>query len=299
MKNTILKVVLIALCFCNVNTFAQGCSDAGFCSIGNAFKDHDEAKKNSLDLGLVYGIAEEDVTVYSQYVTYTRSVNENFGISLKLTASTANGNFGTISNLGDAFVTGNYKFKSSSEDKKWAVLFGFKAPFNTANKKINGFPIPMDYQSSLGTFDLIAGTNYTVKKWDFNVAFQIPIINANKNSFQGNSVFKTTNLFERKADVLFRTTYTLKSNSEKFTFKPNALFIFHTAEDSFENNFGKRENIKGSSGLTINANVIINYKINGNSSIETSLASPLLVREERPDGLTRKFTLGLNYKLDF
>ena len=161
----------------------------------------------------------------------------------------------------------------------------------------------MVYQSSLGTFDLILGTNYNYKKWDFNAAVQIPVVNINKNSFikefSGTDLFETTNLFERKSDGLLRATYSHKTKNGKFIFKPNVLFLYHLGEDTYQDTFGNRKSINGSSGVTINGNFIANYKLNASSNLETSLASPFVVREERPDGLTRKFTLGLSYKYNF
>lgn len=120
---------------------------------------------------------------------------------------------------------------------------GFKFPFTTANAKINNVSLPLDYQASLGTFDLIAGVGLNYKKWFFNTAVQITVFNNNKNSYFEEyslaSDFNSTNLFERKPDVLFRTTYTINTN-KKFTFKPNLLFIYHLGEDSYENIFGNR-----------------------------------------------------------
>jgi hypothetical protein len=308
MKTKNLKFLLLLL-FISINftnSFAQGCSDAGFCSVGNGFNGHEVSMKNSVDIGLVYGIAEEGVTVFSQYLTYTRDVTDKFAISAKLTSAIANGDFGTRGNLGDVFLTGNYKFKSKFSElegaKTWSLLFGVKIPLTNSNDKINNVSLPMAYQASLGTFDFIGGVNLTYKKWDFNTAVQIPLSN-NKNSYISNPFvtdkFATTNLFERKSDVLFRTTYRLKTTNEKFTFKPNLLFIYHLGEDSFENIFGQRETIENSDGLTINGNLIVSYKLNKNSYLETSIATPFVVRKERPDGLTRAITLGLSYKVNF
>jgi hypothetical protein len=141
------------------------------------------------------------------------------------------------------------------------------------------------------------------KRWDFNAALQIPVVNLNKNSYfseySGTDDFPSTNLFERKPDALVRATYSIKTPNKKFAFKPNILFIYHLGEDSFENILGKREAIVGSDGLTVNGNLITNYTINSQNSIELSLASPFVVREIRPDGLTRSFVLGLQYKLTF
>ena len=284
------------------NSFAQGCSDAGICSIGNGFQTTDKELKNGIEIGSIFGTGEADVTYISPYITYTRTINERFSLSSKITYSVASGSFGKRGAFGDAYLIGNYNWKPKT-NKQWSSLVGFKIPFTSSNLKINEFSLPLDYQSSLGTFDLIAGLNLNYKKWDFNIAVQIPVFNNNKNSyfreFSNTDDFPSTNLFERKSDALFRTTYTFQTSNKKFTFKPNVLFIYHIGEDSFENAFGQRETIKNSDGLTINGNIIGAYAINAKNSIELSLATPFVVREVRPDGLTREFTAGIIYKVSF
>ena len=281
---------------------AQGCSDAGICSVGNSFIAIDSVAKNRIEVGTIYGIGEADVTYFSTYITYTRNLNSKIALSGKVTYSQAHGSFGTRGQFGDAYLIGNYKFKAQNQTQ-WSAIVGLKFPFTKSNLKINDYPLPLDYQASLGTFDLILGTNYTYNHWDFNIGLQLPIYNINKNSYfkeySGTDDFPSTNLFERKPDALFRTTYTIKTNNKKFTFKPNVLFLYHLGEDSYENIFSQRENIKGSDGLTINGNLISSYPINANSSLELSLATPFVVRDIRPDGLTRAFTAGIIYKVSF
>jgi hypothetical protein len=282
--------------------FSQGCSDAGICSVGHAFDPTEKVLKNSVEVATIFGAGESDVTYFSPYLAYTRRINDQLSLSSKVTFSSASGSFGTRANFGDAYLIGNYLFKEK-ENKRWSVLLGAKFPFTSANSKINNYSLPLDYQSSLGTFDLFLGSNLKYKKWDFNAAVQIPIFNNNKNSYfkeyAPTNDFPSTNLFERKSDALFRTTYTIQTTNKKFTFKPNVLFIYHLGKDSYETIFGKRESIVGSEGLTINGNLITTYNINEQNSIELSLASPFLVRDIRPDGLTRSFVLGLQYKIQF
>lgn len=280
----------------------QGCSDAGICSVGNGFVTNDSIAKNQIEFGTIYGIGEADVTYLSPYVAYTRNFNSQLSLSAKFTYSVADGSFGTRGQFGDAFLIGNYKFKPHNKTQ-WSTLVGLKFPFTRSNLKINDYALPLDYQASLGTFDLILGTNYTFKQWDFNVGLQLPVFNINSNSYfaeySGTDDFPSTNLFERKPDALFRSTYTYQTASKKFTFKPNVLFLYHLGEDSFENIFGQRETIKGSDGLTINGNLISSYQFNSKNSIELSVATPFVVREIRPDGLTRAFTVGIIYKVSF
>lgn len=295
-------LLLLALIFVTTFSFAQGCSDAGICSIGNSFESTEKEFKNNIEISAIFGSGEADVTYFSPYISYGRKVNERFSWSTKVTFSAANGSFGTRAAFGDAYLVGNYSFKAKNK-KQWSFLVGSKIPFTASNLKINGFSLPLDYQSSLGTFDLFLGTNFKYKKWDFNTAIQIPVFNNNKNSYfaeySGTDDFPTTNLFERKSDALFRATYTLNTKNQKFTFKPNVLFIYHLGEDSFENIFGQRESYVGSKGFTINGNLITSYHINNQKSIELSLATPFVVRDIRPDGLTRGFVAAIQYKILF
>jgi hypothetical protein len=70
-------------------------------------------------------------------------------------------------------------------------------------------------------------------------------------------------------------------------------------QDSYETIFGQRETISGSDGLTINGNLISAYSFNKKNSLELSLATPFVVRDIRPDGLTRSFVASLIYKIAF
>ncbi|RKS03552.1 hypothetical protein [Flavobacterium sp. 102] len=297
------KIIFIGLLLIigSSTVLAQGCSDAGVCSIGNSF-DKENTSKNLIETGSIYGVGEADVTYLSSYVTYSRTFSEKWALSAKFTYSIADGSFGQRGQFGDAYLISNYKW-AEKDKKQWSILTGFKFPFTTSNAKINGYSLPLDYQASLGTFDLILATNYKLSQWDFNLGFQIPVFNNNKNSYfaeySGTDDFPSTNLFERKSDALFRTTYTYQTLNKKFTFKPNVLFLYHLGEDSYENIFSQREIIEGSDGLTINGNLITSYSLNAKSSLELSLATPFVVRDIRPDGLTRAFTAGLIYKVSF
>jgi len=296
------KIIVISLLsFLVQGAFGQGCSDAGICSIGNGFKNAND-HKNTLEVATIFGAGEADVTYFSPYISYTRKVSERFSWSSKVTFSSATGSFGTRASFGDAYLIGNYRFREK-KNRQWSITSGWKIPFTTANLKINGNSLPLDYQASLGTFDWLLSTNLKYNKWDFNTAIQVPVFNNNKNSyfkeFSGTDDFPSTNLFERRADALFRTTYTLQTASKKWIFKPNILFIYHLGEDTFENRFGIREKISGSDGLTINGNLISSYALTPNSVLEVSVATPFVVRDVRPDGLTRSFVFALQYNISF
>lgn len=297
------KILLIFGLILSVHQMSsQGCSDAGICSINHGFQKEELHYRNKLEFAAIYSLGEADVVYFSPYLSYSKRFNERFSFTSKITFSTANGSFGTRSQFGDAFVIGNYTFKEKSK-KQWSILTGFKFPFTASNLKINGYSLPLDYQSSLGTIDLFLGANLNYNEWDFNAAVQLPIVNLNKNSYfkeyGGTDDFPSTNLFERKPDALFRATYSINTISKKFTIKPNILLIYHLGEDRFETIFGQRERIKGSDGLTINGNLVTAYALTKQSKLELSFAAPFVVRDVRPDGLTRSLVLGLQYQYSF
>lgn len=299
MKRKVLIIVWLLL----INfAYSQGCSDAGICTINKGFQQGEITFKNDLEISAIYSLGEADLVYVSPYVSYTKRFNERYSFTAKVTFSTATGSFGTRSQFGDAFLVGNYVFKEKN-NRQWSALLGFKFPFTASNLKINGYSLPLDYQSSLGTIDVFVGTNYRYKKWNFNLALQLPVINLNKNSYfseyAGSDDFPSTNLFQRQPDALIRTTYMIQTLNKRISFKPNLLFIYHLGEDSFENIFGQREHIKGSDGLTINGNLLTSYTLTGQSRIELSLAAPFVVRTIRPDGLTRSFVAGLQYQYSF
>lgn len=297
MKKALFLLLLVSFS----KSIAQGCSDAGICTINHGFNSDVNQYKNTIEFASIYSTGEADLQYLAHFISYTKKFNDRFAFTSKITFLTANGSFGTRSQFGDAFLIGNYSLNEKNK-KYWSFLTGFKFPFTASNLKINGYSLPLDYQSSLGTIDLFLGSNLNYRKWEFNVALQIPIINLNKNSYfkeySGTDDFLSTNLFERKPDALVRGTYSIKIY-EKITLKPNILFIYHLGEDTYENIFGERETINGSDGLTLNGNLITNYKLNNKSSLELSLATPFIVRETRPDGLTRGLVAGLQYQYSF
>ena len=157
----------------------------------------------------------------------------------------------------------------------------------------------MDFQPSLGTFDLILGISKRVDKFNFILGYQQPLTqNDNEYFAPVNSRFSSTNNFKRAGDLLFRAVYNYNI-SERFSFSPSLLPIYHVTEDKYTDMFNTEQNIDGSSGLTLNANLYFNYKLNQTQSLEFSLGGPLLVRDVRPDGLTRGFVANLEYKFLF
>ncbi|MGI8892384.1 MAG: hypothetical protein ACR2GN_02880 [Bacteroidia bacterium] len=299
------KSVLLALLgiFSFLYSTGQGCSDAGFCTI-NTFKPNSEdsipSLKNHLKTGINYGAADHNISVLGAYIEYKRQLNNFLTTDLKLTSASHKGNNITTFNLSDIFFNLNY-----IPVEKLRFTIGLKVPLSDGNDKKNDLPLPMDYQSSLGTFDLIAGIGYKINRLDLVAAIQQPLTQ-NKNEFFADiyahddlfSSFQSTNNYKRSSDVLIRISYPF-SFGDNFKIIAGLLPIYHLNNDKYTDLTGTEREIKGSHGLTLNGNIYFNYFINRNNSLQLSFGAPLIVRDQRPDGLTRSYVVNLEYIFGF
>jgi len=303
---TKLKCILISLTTLAIlanYSFGQGCSDAGFCTI-NSFKpesgDNTGVYKNQFKIGAFFGGADNAIFVYGNYAEYNRQLNENIGVDIKWTTLAQNGNGLSVFGLADVFLNANYR-----ANEKLKFTLGTKIPMSNANKSINNLPLPMDYQASLGTFDFIFGLGYEINKLQIVAAIQQPLTqNDNRffaSSYQAGSklaVFQSTHLFRRSGDVLLRVSYPI-SLSEKMKLTPGLLPIYHIANDKYADELNNEKEIVGSQGLTLNGNIYLDYEINNRNTIQINVGVPFVVRESRPDGLTRSFIANAEYRILF
>ncbi|MFP4544334.1 MAG: hypothetical protein ACOC2K_03010 [Bacteroidota bacterium] len=293
--------LIILVCLLPFESKAQGCSDAGACSIGDIgmSESSNNADLNTIQLGLNYGLGMENTAVSGISLSYSRLINDNFRPGIKVNYSYTNGDLGTNSGFGDIFINLDYFFIREN-DNQLSATAAFKAPLSDASASDDGSPLPMVYQTSLGTYDLIAGMSYSTGGWTFNLAWQQPVGNDNRNMFfpSQDSLFPATNSFERKADVLLRISREFDI-SPKLKLRPGVLPIYHIANDEYTDMDGEVKEIDGSEGLTLNANIFVEYTLGVSSSLIFSAGSPIIARETIPDGLLRNFAAGVNYIYNF
>ena len=108
----------------------------------------------------------------------------------------------------------------------------------------------------------------------------------------------STRLFNRSGDVLLRVSYAFQLDS-KLQLTPAILPIYHFANDEYTNDAGRQVVIEGSQGVTLNANLFLDYAINDMHALQLNAGAPLLIRDTRPDGLTRTYIAALEYKFRF
>ena len=307
-KIIVIAVVLLAL---SVNARSQGCSDAGVCTI-HSFKNNtgkfEENNKNNNEVvvGFAFGKGERSTSNYTSYVEYTRSLSDKTSVTGKISFSAISGELANTNGLGDLFLSLNHTFDIK---KKWqkSLVIGLKIPFDQADIVEKGIHLPMPYQTSLGTTDLVVGLSYIRKSFGATLALQQPLKKMNGNRFLPidypaeplAAKYLPTNLFERKGDAFLRFSYNFDLNNSRFSLRPSLLGIYHLGNDSYQDMNKMRIEIEKSSGPTLNANVFVGYKLASNSALELSVGAPFVVRTNRPDGLTRSFVASVEYKFNF
>ena len=291
-----------------VSTHAQGCSDAGFCTIGNLAQESTDSLNKSAEFTLLLpiGVGDEEVVVFSPALQFEKNLSSRFSMQIKITANHASGDLGTINGPGDLFLSATYLLKKSSP---WHYSFtlGTKLPLNSGNLKTDGKGLPMQYQSSLGTVDLIVGIGVSNEHWQFAARWQHPLSGANKNTFlpalwenARADNYPPTYAFHRRGDVLLRAAYKDKATT-RLSLNLGLLGIYHLDEDTYVDSHHNDVPIRldGSEGLTLNATLAAEWMVDEKFSIGFSSGVPLLFRELRPDGLTRKFVFSPEIRCKF
>jgi len=300
---------LLSVLFIVGKSNGQGCSDAGFCtlhSIKNNTKNAAEVdKKNELAFGFNFGKGERYTSIYNLEVEYTRTITKRTSVNGKLGYSAISGELANTNGLTDLFLSVNHSFDIKSKWQK-SFLVGLKLPFDKSDIVKDGIHLPMPYQTSLGTTDLVLGLNFIRNSFGATVALQQPLKSINGNKFRPEDYpsvplanrYLPSDEFSRKGDVLLRFSYNFDF-TKRFSIRPSLLSIYHEANDTYLTANKMRTEIANSAGLTINGNVFADYKLKNGSSFELSLGTPFVIRTNRPDGLTRSFVAAVEYRIEF
>lgn len=294
------RLLLSFICFLIINTsFGQGCSDAGACSIESInFNESSNQKESKVNLNLeqTFGLGEKFVFISQTTAGIQYKATKTSIIELRVPFIFTSGNLGHTSGVGDLILSINQQIASNSHGRLNLILAS-RLKSNNANKSFNDKPLPMAYQTSLGTYDLILGSLLSIPKWDFYFAWQRSF-GRNDNeylvtdiSIPDNQQYYESNQLKRGDDIYLRGRrfFDLKNDNRILV---NSLFIYRIQKDEIVKN---DENIilDGSNGLTINLAFTYSKKLKNHRKIDFSLAFPIVDKDYRADGLTRNVVLGL------
>ena len=306
------SLIFLLLIIANIKVRSQGCSDAGFCTMGslNYEEENDSLKLNSAKVIFSYGIGEQGTTIIQTIPEVNFSLVKNNTIQLRLPYLFINGNLGSNEGIGDWAFSITQTFVKK-EKIKLNVTVGIKIASNHSDDLIGTvvtnelLPLPMPYQTSLGTNDLVLGTSLEYKRWYFGIGYQHVLANNNKNGFlrikwsdyADSQKYFESNLLDRSDDALLRVERIF--NIKKFSCTAGLIGIYRIQEDKISNFQNEEIDVNGSDGLTLNLTGSTQYNFSQNFGLNFSFGMPLKVREVRPDGLTRKIVLNTSLSYIF
>jgi hypothetical protein len=311
------SIFLVACCIIlSYNTGqAQGCSDAGFCTMGAMKPDQPYSRRiniklRSMELTYYRGKTTLTPVVYSTTADFNFSLNSKNSFQVKVPYQWVHGRLANTTGAGDLSLCFTRNLKT---EDLYSINFslGSKIPVNHANKASNeGLPLPMYYQTSLGTWDAISGISVISRKWLFATGFQVPFKQSNQNEFlwgkwksTPDSLYVThygrSNSLRRGVDIMVRAERNFRF--ARFNATIGLLPIFRISSDGFVNAQGTRINPAGSTGMAVSALISVGYSFNARTGIKFLAGKKIriLERTENLDGLTRLNVATLTYFYKF
>ena len=306
----IVSLVFLSISICHFG-YSQGCSDAGFCTMGAMKPDQPYNRKIKVKL------LSMEVSFYRGTTTLTPIVNVatadlNFSLNrkntfqVKLPYQFVDGQLASTSSVGDISLcfTRNI-FSSDKFDLNLSV--GGKIPTNSSDKSTRGLPLPMYYQTSLGTYDFITGLSLINRKWLFATGIQIPL-NQNDNQFVWSAWdgdkekvyvdrYTQAKNLKRGIDVMLRIERNFRLS--RFNLSIGLLPIYRITSDKITNGQGVRtssdKNGNEGNGLALSVIGTLGYNFNVKSGVRLLVGHKIIQREFSPDGLTRELVSSITY----
>jgi len=297
--------------------YGQGCSDAGFCTMGAMKPDQAYSKKinfklRALEISQYRGKTTLSPVVYVSNIDFAFSLNNKTSFQVKLPYQAVNGDLGNTSGIGDISISATRNVFSSEKFDINATI-GAKIPTNDSDLKKEddefgnrGSQYPMYYQISLGSYDVIAGISLISHKWLFAAGYQ-NALTANNNQFQWDEWGEYPNQdYILKHDIAFKlkrgTDIMLRAERNwrfsNYNFSLGALPIYRITKDQINVN-GTYEKVDKTTGLALTALFSAGYNFNVKSSIKFIFGLKITDRDVNPDQLTRTDVQSIAYVYRF
>ena len=306
-------LILFCLTAWSVTGWGQGCSDAGFCTMGAMKPDQPFSKRiqlrlRSMDFSYYHGKTTLTPVVSSVTADLNFSLNSRNGFQVKLPYQWVEGKLGRTEGAGDLSLCFTRLLRSGDV---WNLngSLGAKLPTNDSDKtNAEGLPLPMYYQTSLGTYDGILGLSAISRKWLFATGVQVPF-NGNGNQFlwgKWNSRPELTDYvrkydraleLERGIDVMVRGERNFRFS--RFNASIGLLPIWRIRRDVFTNPTGDRITTNGTTGMALSAIATMGYNFNVRSAVRVLYGRKVTQRDLNPDGLTRQAVLTVTYSYKY
>jgi len=287
-------------------SFAQGCSDAGFCTMG-AMRPNQEFGKtlsffpNSFQATWSVEQPIPEMLVNSIETELIWAVSPKSYLQFKLPYVFIQGNLGSVSGVGDISLSYTRVIKLSLQNSVGFTI-GTKIPTGSTNLQVENRPLHMFYQTGLGTYDLVLGASWLNRDWLFSAALQHPF-NANQNQFEQsllsneeNVGYTTSRGYFRGTDLMFRVERSFRFS--RFSLHTGVLPIYRINNDRVQNEENIWEEVEGSNGFTVSWVSGFNYNLNAKTSFRLLYMQRLKRREAHP-GQSKEYLFSMTLATKF
>lgn len=314
---------------------SQGCSDPGICTTGGLnsantqdsvsaidftqasieqlLSAHIAAERYRFGLEFAYMKGKMGTVLYNTIVRGDFRLRDKMALSFKLPYAYHVGDLGTVSAFGDLTLSLRNEI-FSGRNRTLGFTLGVIIPTNNSNLMADGQLLPMDYQTSLGTFNALAGLSLKTKYVSLVLGYQQSFgQNGNEFAVENLTLDPTLPEYVEHNDIrqLYMTSRHIKRSGDLimrleggYAFNKFALFggilpIYRVKPSEVTLLSGEKVKVEGSDGLTINVTGGISYSFENNLSVTINCGTPLVQRKAMPDGLARDLVaiVGFSYKI--
>ncbi|WP_462248216.1 hypothetical protein [Ekhidna sp.] len=316
MKNFIAVMLFLSI---TLSAYSQGCSDAGFCTMGAMKPDQNYSKRiaiklRSIEFNYYRGTSLVTPIIYAATIDFNLGINDYSSFQIKLPYQWVEGSLGETAGMGDISLSYTRLLKATP---KWNIngTLGAKIPSNDGNTTVNNeftgnvdAPIHMYYQQSLGSYDAIAGVSAISSKWLIAAGIQVALTRNNNQFVWGNFPDYPFQDYVRKynigrellrgIDVMLRVERNWRFTN--FNFSLGALPIYRiTKDEGIPPGSNERTKLPNTTGLALAVLGSFGYHFDVNNSVKLIQGIKLVDRDFNPDGLTRDEVLSISYVYKF
>lgn len=324
MKN-LAAITLCASMFLSYHSWSQGCSDAGFCTMGAMRPDQAYSKKinfklRSVEISQYRGTTTLTPLVYVANLDVSIGITPKTGFQVKLPYQWTTGNFGQAAGMGDISVSLTRNL-GRIKNFDFNATVGMKIPSNGADLKSqgrrrplsDGLVLPMYYQVSLGSWDIVAGASLINENWLIAVGYQ-NALTANNNTFKWSDwdppvypsegyirAYPRATKLKRGSDIMLRIERNFRF--ARYNLNVGLLPIYRITKDQIiEDAMAESDvyvKVEKTTGLALSALAGFGYHLNVNNTIKFTYGRKITQREINPDGLTRHDVMIIAYLYRF
>lgn len=307
-----LTKLFLTLLFGIFSQFAhsQGCSDAGFCTMGAMKPDQPFRKKinirlRSVEVSQYVGRTPFGGTILSYTADLNVGITNRLTAQIKLPYYFVTGKLGNNQGLSDLSLSLSQNLVAK-ENLQVSATIGAKIPIGKPNATgTDNRPLPMYYQTTLGTYDLVLGISILTKNWLLATGYQ-QAFGTSDNHFlwgrwQGSElksvadIYPLGNQLQRGKDVMLRVERNFRF--AKFNFNLGLLPIWRLTKDTIINPAGARVEVDGTTGMALTLLGGLGYRFSPKTGLKIGGGYRLSKRDRNPDGLARDWvtTVGFGY----